>query len=343
MAVHPGAETLSDVAVCIPVRNEEQLLPSTLAAVDRLHVAEGTTVHICLHLDGCTDGSERIALDYRSRSRHDVHVALAPPAAAPNAGRARRSAMQLGEAQPNVNVLLSTDADSQPAANWIAAMLAALAQADVVTGRVTRREVEPSPMQGRVEAYYDALFAWRRQLDPVAWEAPRTHHCAGGANMGFRIDAYRTLGGFAPLPTGEDARIVDDAGRAGLRVRRDADCRVETSDRRTGRTAGGLAAALRALDSGEAIAVAHPDDASWQYRGHALARRAFQTGQPGMCAEPLGLKPAHVQGVATASPNAEAFAMRIVPEPPTGMRSVPFAVAEALLARLGEAEGVVVL
>jgi cellulose synthase/poly-beta-1,6-N-acetylglucosamine synthase-like glycosyltransferase len=150
------------------------------------------------------------------------------------------------------SLLLTTDADSTPHADWLSVMTAGLAKADVVAGKIVRRCERPSHLQDRIEAYYDALFAWRRRIDPVSWEATATHHCTGGANLGIRADAYRTMGGFLPLASGEDARLLDDASRAGLRVRRDAASVVYTSDRRTGRAVAGLALALRQMDTADA-------------------------------------------------------------------------------------------
>jgi hypothetical protein len=206
----------------------------------------------------------------------------------------------------------------------------------VVTGRITRAGERPCPLQDRVEAYYDRLFALRRRLDPVPWEAPVTHHHSGGANLGIRLGAYRAVGGFVALASGEDARLVDDAARAGLRVRRDAACVVHTSDRRVGRASGGLSLALRHLDGIDAarVSVAHPADAAWQYRHQAAARAAFAAGQPQGIARALGLAEDHVAGVAADCPNGEAFAMRIVPVPPGGVRTVALPVAEAELAAL---------
>lgn len=325
------------ICICVPLRNEEAELPGLFRALDRLERSPGDRVRLCLLLDGCTDASGRIAHRYRER-RGDVLVEEAAPGA-PNAGRARHRAMALGllALGDGDGLLLTTDADSRPTPNWLTAMAAALEQADVVTGRIARIERRPSGVQDRLEAYYDALFALRRALDPVPWEAARTHHYAGGANIGLHAAAYRAIGGFRPLASGEDARLVDDAARLGFRVRRDASSIVWTSDRREGRAPGGLATALRGAD-GEpgdtAVRVAHPDDAAWQYRMHAAARAAHAGGRPDAVAAALGLTRDHLLGVARDCPNAEAFAMRIVPSPPGGMRAVSLAVAEAELARL---------
>lgn len=294
-------------------------------------------MEVCLLLDGCGDESAALAAAYRKRSAFPVRIAEAASSTA-NAGRARHRAMMLGAAALNdgAGLLLTTDADSRPTPGWLHAMTAALHQAEVVAGRIVRTGDGASPLQDRVEAYYDALFVLRRRLDPVPWEAARTHHHTGGANMGFRSKAYEAIGGFAPVPSGEDAQLVDDASRAGLRVRRDAASLVYTSDRRVGRAMAGLALALRQCDASDktAIQVAHPIDEAWRYRCHAIARTGYVRGLLDDVAAAIGLGHDHVRGVARDCPNGEAFAIRLVPAPPGGMRSVTLPTAEAELADL---------
>lgn len=327
---------LLDVAICIPARNEETELPMLLTALECLEVSGGTQVHVCLLLDDCTDGSAAQATTYQARSRH--RVIIEQTASSNNAGLARHRAMLMGLAAVTATdgLLLTTDADSVPVSGWLRAMTSALKLADVVVGRIVRRAERPSDLQDRIEAYYDHLFALRRQIDPVPWEATATHHCSGGANLGIRAAAYRHVGGFQPLHSGEDARLLDDASRTGLRVRRDAASVVHTSDRRTGRALAGLASALRHLDTAEAgtVEVTHPADAAWQYRLHAAARLAYIEDRLDMMATALGLTPDHVRGVARDCLNEEAFAMRIVPTAPGGMRCVSLPIAEAELVRL---------
>jgi len=255
-----------------------------------------------------------------------------------NAGRARHRAMTMGldALAGDDGILLTTDADSMPMPSWLEAMVAALDHADVVIGKVIRTGRHPHALQDRIERYYDALHALRRRLDPVPWEAPLTHHQTTGANMGIRASAYQLLGGFSPVASGEDARLVDEASRAGLSVRRDAAGIVHTSDRREGRATGGMAHILNTLEARDvgAVMVAHPQDAAWQYRMHALVRAAYLENRLERVGVALGLTRDHAVGVARDCPNAEAFAMRIVPEPPRGMRMVSLAVAEDEIARL---------
>ncbi|WP_267351900.1 glycosyltransferase, partial [Sphingomonas sp. GM_Shp_2] len=181
----------SSIAICVPVRDEAAALPHLFEAVEALVLPAGGTLTLCLLLDGCRDDSARVAERYRSVARPRVHLAEVERGM-PNAGLARRRAMAMAG---GADIILTTDADSRPAPDWVEAMLAGLARADVVAGRVVREGDVASLLQDRVERYYDALFALRRMLDPVCWEAPVTHHHASGANLGVRGYVYRTLGG----------------------------------------------------------------------------------------------------------------------------------------------------
>ena len=318
----------------MPARNEAGVLPQLFVALERLE-RTGISPRLCLLLDSCDDASPALVRDYAANASMPVIVEeVAAPDA--NAGRARHRAMMLGDRSLNgEGVLLTTDADSTPSRDWLQTIAAGLRQADVVTGKVVRTVTRSNPLLDRLEAYYDALHALRRSLDPVDWEGKATHHYASGANLGLLVASYRSLGGFEPLANGEDGRLVDDAGRAGLRVRRDAACVVHTSDRRLGRVAHGLAGTLRTLDrDGEAIDVAHPHDAAWQYRGHRIARLAFAKADFTNLAVAVGLTIDHLVGVAGDCPNAESFAMRVVPTPPGGMRRVSLGIAEAELAAI---------
>lgn len=314
--------------MCVPVRDEARRLPALIEALGGQ--TEGFT--LCLLFDGCRDGSEAVAAACaRPFPLRTAQLARAEP----NAGRARAAAVALG-LEAGAVVLLTTDADSRPAADWVAANLRALAQADVVAGRVTRAR-DVSPVQDRLEVYLDRLFRLRRILDPVPWEAANTHHCASGASLGFRADAYRAAGGFEKVAAGEDGRMVDAAHRAGLRVRRDAAVTVETSARRHGRAQGGLADHLRALDRCGALpTVAHPADAAWRWRMQARARVAFGSDLSALSAW-LERTVHEVEAVAAACPNAEAFATHVVPDVPGGERLVTLDVAEGALAVLEDA------
>ncbi|PZQ59279.1 MAG: glycosyl transferase family 2 [Sphingomonas taxi] len=326
------------VAVCVPVRDEDEALPTLLTALRGQQAAAGVELTFCFYLDGCRDGSEALLRAAAADFPHALHVVAGPRHAVANAGRARRAAFAIARERIAAAdaVFLTTDADSRPASDWIVAGCRALHRADVAAG--TLRRAEPHALQSRVEAYYDRLHRYRRAVDPVAWDPGDGRHFGGGANLAIRASTYDALGGFAERPSGEDAALLDEASRAGFRVRRDPAMVVETSSRRHGRAPAGLAAALADLDRNGLPEVAHPAAAAWQYRAQARARAAFAAIHDEairrQLGDFLGLSADHLLGVARECPNAEAFAMRVVPSPPGGERLVPLVEAEAALAHL---------
>ena len=135
------------IAVCVPVRDEALRLPRLL---DALAAQDGPAFTLCLLFAGCTDASAAVVAA-RAETLPFPVLTGSLTRAAPNAGRARRAAMALGQdAVGEGGILISTDADSLPAAGWLAANLRALAHADVVAGRVVRRG-SACPVQDRVE------------------------------------------------------------------------------------------------------------------------------------------------------------------------------------------------
>jgi glycosyltransferase involved in cell wall biosynthesis len=126
----------SRVVVAIPVSDEEERLPACLRALaqqcDRLgRPIPPTQVRVVVFANNCTDQSASVARSLAKCWSLDIRVVEArlPPEAA-HAGAARRAAMDLGEAWlveggDGNGMILTTDADSQVAPNWITANLAA--------------------------------------------------------------------------------------------------------------------------------------------------------------------------------------------------------------------------
>ena len=134
--------------VAIPVKDEEERLPACLRALAQQRDRSGqpippALVRIVLFANNCTDQSASLARKLGECWSLDVRVVEArlPPAAA-HAGNARRAAMDIAEAwlaegDERDGVILTTDADSQVAPNWIAENLAAFeAGAEAVLGRI---------------------------------------------------------------------------------------------------------------------------------------------------------------------------------------------------------------
>lgn len=326
--------------VAVPVRNEAQRVGRLLEALAEQRDVDRSQFKVALLFDACTDGSETVA----ARAAHTLGLDLVSEKVAAgstaNAGLARRraGALALRSASSAATAILTTDADSVPAPGWLAATLVALEHADVVAGRIVR-DARGFAAQQRLETYLDRLFALRRMLDPVAWEARVTHHYTSGASLACSAETYVALDGFAPRPSAEDADFVDRAHAAGLRVRRDAAVVVTTSSRLRGRAIGGLAEHLARVkrEGAAAIEVAHPADVAWRYRHHAHARAIFAGGDSvarAPLADRLGLPVAEVERVWRAASNAESFAMRIVPALPGGERIVGLGEAEVALDQL---------
>lgn len=312
------------------------MLPALMDALSAL-VYEGSPPTVCIYLDSCDDGSRATLRGIERNYPLSLFVCESHAASKPNAGSARRAAlaMAIDLLAGRDGLLFTTDADSVPRSNWLQAGREALSQADIVAGRIIRAEGGHDAMQSRVERYYDGLYRYRRFLDPVSWESDDCHHFGGGANLAVRASAYRAIGGFKVLPVGEDATLLDDAARAGFRVRRDSAMSVVTSSRRDGRTEGGLAGCLRRFDAGSQPLVGDPRAGAWQWRHQALARSAFNAidvdAVRSYLADRIGLTADHVLGVARDCPNAEAFAMCVVPISPVFADDLPLTDAERIL------------
>lgn len=314
------------VIVAVPVRNEAQRLPRLLAALARQKHAPPFA--LCIQFDNCTDASPKLVAAWANSLPFALHSTEDLSGRSPNVGMARREALALAlRVEPDA-VLLSTDADSEPAENWIHASLAALRHADIVAGRIVPRG-RAAPLQMRMGRYYDRLHGLRRLLDPVDWEAPLTHHWTSAASLAMSAATYRRSGGVPPVARGEDAAMIDTAARLGVRTRRDATVLVRTSSRRQGRVDGGFASSLTT----ETLpVVAHPDDEAWRYAHQAMARQSHGRGDFAGLAASLSLPIQEVRQVASECSNGEAFAARIIGAPPGGMRQVALDQAEELLA-----------
>lgn len=327
----------ADIAIGVPVRNEVERLPILLRALSAQ--TDAPPFVLALFFDNCIDGSEALVSDMAGGLPFRIATSCCCTGGQPNAGLARRNAMSLAAAVAPSGTLLTTDADSEPSADWVSTNLQALLAADVIAGRIVHDVGGNSPIQAQLEAYLDRLHSFRRSFDPVPWEAPRSHHWTSAASIAVRSHVYRAIGGFPAMPNGEDAGFADAAARSGYRLRRDATVWVTTSSRRSGRAAAGLAASLSAWDKASAPPdVAHPEDEAWRYALHAKARQLHGSGQLDLLAHALDLPLTEVAQVADECRNGEAFAARIVGAPPGGMRHVPLPRAELLLATLEQAQ-----
>jgi cellulose synthase/poly-beta-1,6-N-acetylglucosamine synthase-like glycosyltransferase len=276
--------------VAVPVKDEEERLPACLRALAQQRDRSGqpippTLVRIVVFANNCSDRSASLARKLGGGLSLDVRVVEArlPPAIA-HAGSARRAAMDLAEAWlveagESDGVILTTDADSQVAPNWIAENLAAFADgAEAVLGRIDLDEEgaflpEALHRRGALENTYERLLtelSWL--LDPLGHN-PWPHHATiSGASLGVTRAAYCRVGRLPRVPLGEDKALIRLLSRQDARIRCCSTVHVITSGRTHGRAPGGVADAL-AIRSREPDAFC--DDALEPFRA-ALARAAWR-------------------------------------------------------------------
>ena len=127
------------------------MLPALFAALAALSV-DGTKPEACLYLDDCRDGSVALVDRLGPSLPFRLHLARGGRDAAPNAGAARRAALAMGLSvlAGREGLLFTTDADSTPQPDWIAAGRRGLSQAEVVAGRIQRVNAASDPQQSRI-------------------------------------------------------------------------------------------------------------------------------------------------------------------------------------------------
>lgn len=224
---------LDTLAVVVPARDEEDLLPLCLASVhvarsDLARVLPDVTCEVIVVLDACTDATEDVAL------AHGVTVAHSPHGLV-GAARAVGVRTALAGRDPARVWIANTDADTVVPPHWLVRQ-AELAEDghDVVTGTVEPGFADEDP----------GLLARWHARHVLAEGHPYIH----AANLGIRGSTYEQLGGFDHVATHEDLFLVTRAVRAGIEVTATDAVRVRTSSRLTARAPNGFASYLRHLE-----------------------------------------------------------------------------------------------
>ena len=248
------------LSVVVPARDEAGRLPTLLAALAAQRDAQGRpfargTVEALVLVNNSTDGSADVVRTLAPPWVRVVEVAFAPPLA--HVGRARQMLMDaacvrlLDTGRPD-GLICSTDADTRPAPDWLAATLDEFgdpAGVDAVGGRALLLPDERAALAPAVRRLYLLELAYRRAVEelrglyaPDAWDPTPRHHHHFGASLAVRADAYAAVGGMPARPMHEDIALVHALWAAGSKVRHSARVHVYTSARVRGRAAGGLAA-----------------------------------------------------------------------------------------------------
>ncbi|PWC28166.1 glycosyltransferase [Teichococcus aestuarii] len=246
-----------DAVLAIPVRNEVAKIGACLAALAAQTALARLTV--LLLLNNCTDGTRdrvrrlRPALPFALLA---LRVSLPPEQA--HAGEARGLALDAAAALLEARgasdgLLLTTDADSRVAPDWLEATRAAFAAgADAVAGAVRYDPAErrrlPAMLRRRMlleERYHALLARLEARQDPCPHDPWPRHRGASGASLAVTLRAYRRAGGLPRWPVGEDRALAAALRASGARIRHATDVRVRTACRLQGRAVGGAADTLR--------------------------------------------------------------------------------------------------
>ena len=226
----------SAVAVVVPARDEERLvgacLDSVLHATRVLRAAHPEVrTHVVVVLDVCRDDTAAVV------ARRPGVQAITSGAG--NVGEARAVGVEAAAAwaasrRAGRVWLANTDADSEVPRHWLLTQWRLAAEGrHLVVGTV-------SPRAGDLSS--DVLAAWHARHSSADG-----HQHVHGANLGFSLEAYRSVGGFAPLPAHEDVELVEAMRRAGLSQVATGAIDVSTSGRRAGRAPVGFASYLEDL------------------------------------------------------------------------------------------------
>lgn len=242
---------IESVAVVVPARDEDGLIRDCLASVHRAlrHPAVAALpAVVVVAADACRDDTAPTA---RRAGARVLEVDRRSAGAARALGTAHaldllRAGTGTRAVPPDRIWLAHTDADSEVPPTWLADQLVhAAAGAHAVAGLV---EVRDWSGHAAVTARRFAQRYGPRPLPgPEARQQPQHAH-VHGAHLGVRADAYLAVGGFPPVPVGEDQALADALALAGYQVHASCDARVVTSARRDPRAAGGFGDYLLALE-----------------------------------------------------------------------------------------------
>lgn len=245
-------EGIGQVAVVIPVHNEEQLLAGALGAVrTAANVLQAQrpeiAVSVLVALDSCTDGSTAVAARLAALDRRISLLQVRFRSVGGSRRAGSRAALLASHEQglPYASPqlwLANTDADSRVPEHWLLRQVQlADGGADAVLGTV---EPDPEGTEGEL------LRRWHARH-----HLAENHAHVHGANLGVRASAYVLAGGFPRLRSHEDRALVERLHQHGAAVWSTDTLRVRTSGRTDARAPQGFGAYLLSLRQDPAAAL----------------------------------------------------------------------------------------
>lgn len=241
MSERPEDHSIDTVAVVVPARNEVDRIESALASVHHAvrHLPpDGPEVRVVIVDDASSDGTAACATRALERLAVDHTVASCVAGAASRARQVGVDLVMASVTRWDRCWLLSTDADTRVARDWILRHLAHAADgALAVAGIVDLIDDEDAS---------DFLGRWRSDYGATL-DGSGSHPHVHAANLGVRLDVLVRAGGFGELERAEDLDLWRRIRAIGIEPVADTGIVVETSGRRLGRVAAGFAHALASL------------------------------------------------------------------------------------------------
>ncbi len=235
----PEEEMVAEVrhiAILIPARNEEELLPRCLRSVQaaRRRLPKDVTSDVVVVSDCSLDGTSRAAETILGVSGVVVEV----DAGTVGMARALAAEVALGryDGPKELCWLANTDADCEVPQDWLVSQLEIARRGYAAVAGVVDVDTFVEHKPG-----LEALFRASYRIG-----ANGTHPHVHGANIGVRADAYLETGGWTGLATAEDHDLWHRLQLGGHARLSDASLLVVTSGRREGRAPLGFAGALAA-------------------------------------------------------------------------------------------------
>ena len=222
------------MAIVIPARDEQELLPRCLRSVQnaRLMLPSYVTSDLIVVADQSTDDTCNIAWDFVHGNGTVVESQVGCVGAARALGV--RRALERCDGPRNRCWLANTDADCQVPATWLRDQLAFANAGYSATAGIV--DVDSF-------AEHEPLVSDRFRLAYLI-HADGTHPHVHGANLGVRADAYLQAGGWKNLYTAEDHDLWRRLQRGRHKHISVASLCVLTSGRKAGRAPLGFAGTL---------------------------------------------------------------------------------------------------
>lgn len=224
------------IAVLIPARNEERLLPRCLASVVAASalLPRWVTSDVIVAVDGSADRTLEIA--NRMVRGRGVVVSTQSGVVGQVRGLAAHTALGRYRGLMSRCWLANTDADSSVPETWMADQVRfASENVEAVAGTI---DVDS------FEEHSDVVPERFRTSYLIRPDGSHSH--VHGANLGVRADAYLRAGGWRNLATAEDHDLWNRLGQVGVKRLSINRPRVLTSGRRMGRAPHGFADTLAA-------------------------------------------------------------------------------------------------